>query len=110
MSGVYYGSESEELSLAGLELAYENEVLDKEKDYIDLARYFMYKELPIKAVDVLNNGISIEKVKKTRKNYEFLADAYFLSKEKVQGIDALIKAESIAVSYTHLTLPTILLV
>ncbi len=95
LSGVYYGSESEELSLAGLELAYENEVLDKEKDYIDLARYFMYKELPIKAVDVLNNGISIEKVKKTRKNYEFLADAYFLSKEKVQGIDALIKAESI---------------
>ena len=63
LSGVYYGSESEELSLAGLELAYENEVLDKEKDYIDLARYFMYKELPIKAVDVLNNGISIEKVK-----------------------------------------------
>ena len=95
LSGVYYGSESEELSLAGLELAYEKEVLDKEKDYIDLARYFMYKELPIKAVDVLNNGISIEKVKKTRKNYEFLADAYFLSKEKVQGIDALIKAESI---------------
>mgnify|MGYP003300619032 FL=1 len=95
LSGVYYGSESEELSLAGLELAYENEVLDKEKDYIDLARYFMYKELPIKAVYVLNNGISIEKVKKTRKNYEFLADAYFLSKEKVQGIDALIKAESI---------------
>ena len=95
LSGVYYGSESEELSLAGLELAYENEVLDKEKDYIDLARYFMYKELPIKAVDVLNNGISNEKVKKTRKNYEFLADAYFLSKEKVQGIDALIKAESI---------------
>ena len=94
LSGVYYGSESEELSLAGLELAYENEVLDKEKDYIDLARYFMYKELPIKAVDVLNSGISIEKVKKTRKNYEFLADAYFLSKEKVQGIDALIKAES----------------
>ena len=95
LSGVYYGSESEELSLAGLELAYENEVLDKEKDYIDLARYFMYKELPIKAVDVLNSGISIEKVKKTRKNYEFLADAYFLSKEKVQGIEALIKAESI---------------
>ena len=43
LSGVYYGSESEELSLAGLELAYENEVLDKEKDYIDLARYFSTK-------------------------------------------------------------------
>ena len=95
LSGVYYGSESEELSLAGLELAYENEVLDKEKDYIDLARYFMYKELPIKAVGVLNDGISLGKVKKTRKNYEFLADAYFLSKEKIQGIDALVVAESI---------------
>jgi len=36
---------------------------------LDLARYFMYKELPIKAVDVLNDGISLQKVKKTRKNY-----------------------------------------
>ena len=95
LSGVYYGSESEELSLAGLELAYENDVLDKEKDYIDLARYFMFKELPIKAIDVLNDGINIKKVKQNRKNYEFLADAYFLSKDRVKGIDALIKAESI---------------
>ena len=95
LSGVYYGSESEELSLAGLELAYENDVLDKEKDYIDLARYFMFKELPIKAIDVLNDGINIKKVKQNRKNYEFLADAYFLSKDRVQGIDALIKAEAI---------------
>ena len=95
LSGVYYGSESEELSLAGLELAYENDVLDKEKDYIDLARYFMYKELPIKAIDVLKDGINIRKVKQNRKNYEFLADAYFLSKDRVKGIDALIKAEAI---------------
>ena len=35
LSGVYYGSESEDLSLAGLELAFENHVLDKEKDYLD---------------------------------------------------------------------------
>jgi len=95
LSGVYYGSESEELSLAGLELAYENDVLDKEKDYIDLARYFMYKELPIKAIDVLNDGINIKKVKQNRKNYEFLADAYFLAKDRVKGIDALIKAEAL---------------
>ena len=95
LSGVYYGSESEELSLAGLELAYENGVLDKEKDYIDLARYFMYKELPIKAIDVLYDGINIKKVKKNRKNYEFVADAYFLAKDRVKGIDALINAEAI---------------
>ena len=94
LSGVYYGSESEELSLAGLELAYENDVLDKEKDYIDLARYFLFKGLPIKAIDVLNEGINIKKVKQNRKNYEFLADAYFLAKDRVKGIDALINAEA----------------
>jgi len=94
LSGVYYGSESEELSLAGLELAYENDVLDKEKDYIDLARYFLFKGLPIKAIDVLNDGINIKKVKQNRKNYEFLADAYFLAKDRVKGIDALINAEA----------------
>ena len=55
----------------------------------------MYKELPIKAVGVLNDGFSLEKVKRTRKNFEFLADGYFLSKDRVKGIDALIKAENI---------------
>ena len=102
LSGVYYGSESEELSLAGLELAYENDVLEKEKDYIDLARYFMYKELPIKAIDVLNDGINIKKVKQNRKNYEFLADAYFLAKDRVKGIDALIKAEALEKNFIYL--------
>ena len=70
LSGVYYGSESEDLSLAGLELAFENNVLDKEKDYLDLARYFMYKELPIKAVAAINEGISKNLIIKNKKNYD----------------------------------------
>ena len=95
LSGVYYGSESEDLSLAGLELAFENNVLDKEKDYMDLSRYFMYKELPIKAVAAINQGLSRSIVAKNRKNYEFLADAYFLARDRVSGINALVQAEKL---------------
>tara|TARA_B100000767_G_C19725901_1_gene519457 strand:+ start:159 stop:1379 length:1221 start_codon:yes stop_codon:yes gene_type:complete len=95
LSGVYYGSESEDLSLAGLELAFENNVLDKEKDYLDLSRYFMYKELPIKAVAAINQGISKSIIIKNRKNYEFLADAYFLARDRVSGINALVQAEKL---------------
>ena len=95
LSGVYYGSESEDLSLAGLELAFENNVLDKEKDYLDLARYFMYKELPIKAVAAINEGISKNLIIKNKKNYEFLADAYFLARDRVSGISSLVKAEKL---------------
>ena len=95
LSGVYYGSESEDLSLAGLELAFENNVLDKEKDYLDLARYFMYKELPIKAVTAMKEGFSKKLIKQNKKNYEFLADAHFLARDRVSGIASLVKAEKL---------------
>ena len=47
VKGVYYGS-LDERSLAGLELAFEKNALSKEKDFENLAKYFLYKNLPTK--------------------------------------------------------------
>ena len=53
ISGLYYTTNDENQSLAGLELAFEKDTLTKEKEYLDLARYYLYKELPQKAIKVL---------------------------------------------------------
>ena len=92
LSGVYYGGNNEDESLAGLELAFEKGVMKKEIDYLNLTKYFLYKDLPTKAIKVLNHGFNNEIIKVNKKNLDLLADSYFLSKDREKGINALIKS------------------
>ena len=92
LSGVYYGGNNENESLAGLELAFEKGVMKKEIDYLNLTKYFLYKDLPTKAIKVLNHGFDNEIIKVNKKNLDLLADSYFLSKDRRKGIDTLIKS------------------
>jgi len=89
LSGVYYGGDNEDSSLAGLELAYENGVLTKEQDFINLVKYFLYKDLPIKAVKVMNDGLNNLFIEDSKKNLDLLSDAYFLAKDRSSGVDVL---------------------
>lgn len=100
ISGLYYTINNENESLAGLELAYENKTLSNEKEFLDLARYYLYKDLPQKAVKVILDGISKNTVKETSDNYELLADSYFFLRDRQQGIEYLIKALEIKKSST----------
>ena len=92
LSGVYYGGNNENESLAGLELAFEKGVMKKEIDYLNLTKYFLYKDLPTKAIKVLNHGFENKIIKVNKKNLDLLADSYFLSKDRRKGIDALIQS------------------
>lgn len=92
LSGLYFALESDDESLAGFELAYERNTLTKEKEYVDLAKYYLYKTLPQKAVKVLESGIKFGIVEKSKENYDLLADSYFLLKDRVIGIEYLIKS------------------
>ena len=45
-----------------------------------------YKDLPQKAVKVLNTGFETTYLEETKENYELLADAYFLTRDRENGI------------------------
>lgn len=92
LSGLYFTQEDDDKSLAGLELAYNNNLLVKNNEYRDLARYFLYKNLPQKAVKALLDGLNNNYFEKTKENYELLADSYFLSRDRAQGIKYLQKS------------------
>lgn len=92
LSGLYFTQEDDDKSLAGLELAYNNNLLVKNNEYRDLARYFLYKNLPQKAVKALLDGLNNNYLEKTKENYELLADSYFLSRDRAQGIKYLQKS------------------
>lgn len=97
LSGVYYGGKNEDESLAGLELAFEKGVMEKEVDFLNLTKYFLYKDLPTKAIKVINYGFDNKKIKVNKKNLDLLADAYFLAKDRNKGIDTLIKSLDIKI-------------
>tara|TARA_B100000989_G_scaffold290305_1_gene263278 strand:+ start:2853 stop:4067 length:1215 start_codon:yes stop_codon:yes gene_type:complete len=86
LSGLYFTQQKDDESLAGLELAYDNNLLKKNDEYRDLAGYFLYKDLPQKAVKVLNTGFETTYLEETKENYELLADAYFLTRDRENGI------------------------
>ena len=92
LSGLYFTQEDDDKSLAGLELAYDNNLLVKNNEYRDLARYFLYKNLPQKAVKAMLDGFNNNYLDKTKENYELIADSYFLSRDRSQGIKYLQKS------------------
>ena len=86
LSGLYFSQEKDNESLAGLELAYDNDLLVKNDEYRDLARYFLYKNLPQKAVKSLLSGLNKDILDESKENFELIADSYFLTRDRPNGI------------------------
>ena len=95
VSGLYYTQKRDDESLAGLELAFDNNLLIESKEYVDLARYYLYKGLPQKAVKVIKYGFDNDYLKSNNENYELLADSYFIARDRENGIKALESSLSI---------------
>ena len=95
-SALYFAKDIEVDSLSALELAYENKVLDKEADYLLLAKYYLYQKSPIKSIAVLEDGIPKGLVKENEDNFKLLSSSYFYSRDLKNGIKVLVKAERIS--------------
>ena len=86
VSGRYYTQAKDSESLAGLELAFDNQLLEENKEYQDLARYYLYKGLPQKAVKVLIDGLNKQKLDENKENLELIADSFFIARDRKNGI------------------------
>jgi tetratricopeptide (TPR) repeat protein len=96
VSALYFAKEFELDSLAALELGYENNTLDKEADYLLLAKYYLYQKSPLKSIIVINDGIKKKIIKENEENLKLLSSSYFYSRDLENGIKILIKAEKIS--------------
>ena len=96
VSALYFAKEFEVDSLSALELAYENDTLNKESDYLLLAKYYLYQKSPLKSVLVINDGIKKKLIKENEENLKLLSSSYFYSRDLENGIKILVKAEKIS--------------
>ena len=96
VSALYFAKEFELNSLSALELAYENDTLNKEDDYLLLAKYYLYQKSPLKSILVINDGINKNLIKEDEDNLKLLSSSYFYARDLDNGIKTLIKAEKIS--------------
>ena len=96
VSALYFAKEFEVDSLSALELAYENDTLNKESDYLLLAKYYLYQKSPLKSVLVINDGIKKKLIKENEENLKLLSSSYFYARDLQNGIKILVKAEKIS--------------
>ena len=96
VSALYFAKEFELDSLAALELGYENNTLDKEADYLLLAKYYLYQKSPLKSIMVINDGIKKKIIKENEENLKLLSSSYFYSRDLENGIKILVKAEKMS--------------
>ena len=96
VSALYFAKDFELDSLSALELAYENDTLNKESDYLLLAKYYLYQKSPLKSVLVINDGIKKNIIKESEENLKLLSSSYFYARDLENGIRILVKAEKIS--------------
>lgn len=96
VSALYFAKDFELDSLSALELAYENDTLNKESDYLLLAKYYLYQKSPLKSVLVMNDGIEKKLIKENEENLKLLSSSYFYARDLENGIKILVKAEKIS--------------
>jgi hypothetical protein len=81
LSGIYGELEQEDNQLTSLEAAFDQELLNKENEYIALYQLLMRAEAPLKAAKVMSYGLDNEFVKDNEKHLKMLAQGWHLAQE-----------------------------
>lgn len=96
MGGMYNILKFEIESLSSLEFGLAQNLIKKERDYLLLANFYMYKEVPFDATKTLELGFKRKVIKRTSKNLETLSNAYIASKDKIKAANTLREASKLS--------------
>ncbi|MGI9309280.1 MAG: hypothetical protein ACR2P6_08455, partial [Gammaproteobacteria bacterium] len=89
LSAMYGELEQEKKQLAAYEAAYDQGLLERSGELIQLAQLFMAADAPYKGARVLEKGMEAEQVEKDAKNQKLLAQAWSMAREDSKAIPAL---------------------
>jgi tetratricopeptide (TPR) repeat protein len=92
LHGVLTEIKRDEQALAVLALTERRGFLDEEKEYVNLSNMYMYMDIPLKAAQILDRGLTAKQVQPTEKNLEKLANAWFAAREHEKAEEAMARA------------------
>lgn len=96
LSAIYNELGKSELELSTLETAYEQGLLTKEEQLVNLAQAMLGKEIPYKSAQIMLMGMKNKHIEENAKNLSLLGDALMLAKEYEQAISVMAKAAGLS--------------
>lgn len=96
LSAIYSELKEERNQLATMEVAYEQGFLEKESHFVNLAQLYLYNDVPIKAVKVLEDGFKQKIVEENKKNLETYSQSLMVAREFKRALDPLARAAKLS--------------
>jgi len=96
LGGVYQESGQERDSFAILALAYDNKLSLTNDEIVRVAQLYRLYDYPYKAARILEKEIAAGRIKKNKKNWEELGNAWFQSREMKKAVQPLTNAARLA--------------
>jgi tetratricopeptide (TPR) repeat protein len=81
LSSIYHELGNKSQSIAVMELAYLRDLLTQETELINLARYYLYMELPYKAGQLLEKALTEGSISPSIENWRLLNDVWLHARE-----------------------------
>jgi tetratricopeptide (TPR) repeat protein len=96
LSAIYSELKEERNQLAAMEVAYKQGYFDRESHFVNLAQLYLYNDVPIKAVIVLEEGFDKKIVKQNEKNLETFSQSLMLAREYKRSLAPLERAAKLS--------------
>jgi len=96
LHSVHFTLKEDKQSLAVWELAYRNNLFDKESDYMQLFKLYSYNDVPFKAGQTLQKALDEKKVESNFKNWKQLGAVWYEARELRNALAAYEKASAFA--------------
>jgi hypothetical protein len=95
LAALYRELGDDRMALAVLVLAKRRGLLPDETDLLNLARYYLYLDLPYEAARLLATALQNKQLTSTPENWELLGDAWSRARETTKAIESLARAASL---------------
>ncbi len=96
LSAIYSELKEEKNQLATMEVAYKQGFFGKESHFVNLAQLYLYNDVPIKAVKVLEDGFKQKIVEENEKNLETYSQSLMVAREFKRALDPLARAAKLS--------------
>ena len=96
LSALYAQQDRAEEALAVLQLAYTQELLERDAELTQLAKLYLHHGLPLRAALVLEKGLADDVVESNTESWELLANSWLLAREHERAVEPLAEAAGLA--------------
>ncbi|NIN58466.1 MAG: tetratricopeptide repeat protein [Xanthomonadales bacterium] len=96
LSNVHFKLEEDDQALSVMALAYRNGLLDTQADILYLANLYAFREVPLKAAQVLQGGLDGNIVEPSEKHWTMAGDSWYAAEELEEALAAYENAGKVA--------------